>query len=151
MCRPFMAACPNAVYCLGRERLGTARQPTYRLYNCARCAAQGRLRTDPPARVATTYPSALPEEPRRGPAACRPATAVAGRRGGEQNTVTHRCGNQHLSVTTRDSSCVVLTCGPIHRSDTQERPATASVASRLKPAYFKNARHRQNYAALFSR
>ena len=43
MCRPFMPACPSAVQCFGRERLGTTREPTYRLYNCQCCAVQVRI------------------------------------------------------------------------------------------------------------
>ena len=38
-----MPACPSAVQCLGRERLGTRREPAYRLYNCQRCAVQVRI------------------------------------------------------------------------------------------------------------
>jgi hypothetical protein len=43
VCRPFMPACPSAVQCLGREPLGSMREPAYRLYNCARCQLQVRI------------------------------------------------------------------------------------------------------------
>ena len=126
-----MPAFPSAVQCFGRGIGGAARADLPALQLPALCGAGadlpplrsrqhllcGRVRADPPARVAASSPGALSKYPPRGAASRRPAAPVAERQREDREIVTHQ--GSPLAVT----QCIVRSCH--HRS----QPTDASPCS----------------------